>query len=131
MSWYVATGPFDHVVTSILKISNPSAERRLCFKVKTTAPKRYCVRPNSGTIEPKNFVDVQGMSYSVSLLISIFCWSINFLIAYSTLCLEPWRPKTSIHGTTSFVQGVNYETAFPLMARISTTGLLFCHPPYL
>jgi hypothetical protein len=44
-------GPFNDVVTSYLKLSNPS-ERRVCFKVKTTAPKRYCVRPNNGLIEP-------------------------------------------------------------------------------
>lgn len=34
-----------------IKLSNPS-EKRVCFKVKTTAPKRYCVRPNSGLLEP-------------------------------------------------------------------------------
>ncbi|XP_041375649.1 vesicle-associated membrane protein/synaptobrevin-binding protein-like [Gigantopelta aegis] len=44
-------GPFKEVVTAELKLSNPS-EKRVCFKVKTTAPKRYCVRPNSGIIEP-------------------------------------------------------------------------------
>lgn len=47
----VFQGPFDKVVTSYLEISNPS-ERRVCFKVKTTAPRRYCVRPNSGIVEP-------------------------------------------------------------------------------
>lgn len=45
-------GPYSDVVTSYLKLSNPS-DRRVCFKVKTTAPKRYCVRPNNGIIEPK------------------------------------------------------------------------------
>lgn len=40
------------MVTSYLKLSNPS-ERRVCFKVKTTAPKRYCVRPNNGIVEAK------------------------------------------------------------------------------
>lgn len=46
-------GPFNDVVTSHLKLSNPT-DKRICFKVKTTAPKRYCVRPNSGILEPKN-----------------------------------------------------------------------------
>lgn len=46
------TGPFTEVVTSHLKLSNPN-DRRICFKVKTTAPKRYCVRPNNGIVEPK------------------------------------------------------------------------------
>ncbi|CAG2188011.1 VAPA [Mytilus edulis] len=38
-------GPFTDVVTSELKLTNPS-DQKVCFKVKTTAPKRYCVRPN-------------------------------------------------------------------------------------
>lgn len=52
-------GPFTDVVTAELKLSNPS-EKRVCFKVKTTAPKRYCVRPNSGIIEPNQSVSVAG-----------------------------------------------------------------------
>ncbi|XP_022343676.2 vesicle-associated membrane protein/synaptobrevin-binding protein-like [Crassostrea virginica] len=53
-------GPFTDVVTADLKLSNPS-EKRVCFKVKTTAPKRYCVRPNSGIIEPNQSVSVAVM----------------------------------------------------------------------
>ncbi|XP_067121032.1 vesicle-associated membrane protein-associated protein B [Centruroides vittatus] len=53
-------GPFTDVVTSNLKLTNPT-ERRVCFKVKTTAPKRYCVRPNSGIIEPRQAVNVAVM----------------------------------------------------------------------
>jgi len=53
-------GPFTDVVTADLKLQNPS-EKRVCFKVKTTAPKRYCVRPNSGIIEPGQQVNVQVM----------------------------------------------------------------------
>lgn len=47
------SGPFTEVVTSHLKLSNPS-DRRICFKVKTTAPKRYCVRPNNGIVEGRS-----------------------------------------------------------------------------
>lgn len=47
----VFKGPFDDVVTSHLKLTNPS-DKEVCFKVKTTAPKQYCVRPNSGIIHP-------------------------------------------------------------------------------
>lgn len=42
-------GPFDRVVTSYLELNNPT-EEKICFKVKTTAPRRYCVRPNSGIV---------------------------------------------------------------------------------
>lgn len=44
-------GPFTSPVTSILKLTN-SSDKRVIFKIKTTAPKRYCVRPNAGIIEP-------------------------------------------------------------------------------
>lgn len=47
----VFQGPFEHVVTSYLELKNPS-DNRVGFKVKTTAPRRYCVRPNSGIVEP-------------------------------------------------------------------------------
>lgn len=53
-------GPFTDVVTSSLKLTNPE-ERKVLFKVKTTAPKRYCVRPNSGIIEPGAYVTVAVM----------------------------------------------------------------------
>ncbi|PYH95149.1 VAMP-associated protein [Aspergillus ellipticus CBS 707.79] len=50
--------PFDHEVCQILHLKNENAEA-VVFKVKTTAPKHYCVRPNSGRIEPGKQVDVQ------------------------------------------------------------------------
>ncbi|ERE78031.1 vesicle-associated membrane protein-associated protein B-like protein [Cricetulus griseus] len=42
-------GPFTDVVTTNLKLGNPT-DRNVCFKVKTTALRRYCVRPNSGVM---------------------------------------------------------------------------------
>lgn len=53
-------GPFTDVVTATLKLTNPT-EKKICFKVKTTAPKRYCVRPNSGVVDPQGFVEVAVM----------------------------------------------------------------------
>uniref|UniRef100_A0A1I8A4U7 Major sperm protein n=1 Tax=Steinernema glaseri TaxID=37863 RepID=A0A1I8A4U7_9BILA len=52
-------GPFTDVVTSYLQLTNPS-DKPVCFKVKTTAPKQYCVRPNSGVIKAgeKNVISV-------------------------------------------------------------------------
>ncbi|CAL7935768.1 unnamed protein product [Xylocopa violacea] len=45
-------GPFtEKTVTSYIKLTNPSNDK-VHFKIKTTAPRRYCVRPNSGTILP-------------------------------------------------------------------------------
>ncbi|XP_071959359.1 vesicle-associated membrane protein-associated protein A-like [Antedon mediterranea] len=42
-------GPFTDVVISELHLKNPT-ENKICFKIKTTAPRRYCVRPNSGVL---------------------------------------------------------------------------------
>ncbi|XP_039255586.2 vesicle-associated membrane protein-associated protein A-like isoform X1 [Styela clava] len=53
-------GPFKDVVTSTLQLTNPS-EKRVCFKVKTTAPRRYCVRPNSGFVESQATVNISVM----------------------------------------------------------------------
>lgn len=50
--------PFSHEVTQILKLTNNNSDP-VAFKVKTTAPKQYCVRPNSGHIAPGKSVEVQ------------------------------------------------------------------------
>ena len=53
------SGPFTQPVSSVMYLSNPS-ERKVCFKIKTTAPKRYCVKPNSGIIDPSEQVKISG-----------------------------------------------------------------------
>ncbi|KAK7163805.1 hypothetical protein R3I93_007774 [Phoxinus phoxinus] len=62
-------GPFTDVVTANLKLKNPS-EKKVCFKVKTTAPRRYCVRPNSGIIEP-------GATLIISVMLQPFDYDPN------------------------------------------------------
>lgn len=54
----VFEGPFNQVVTSYLELRNPTPDKKICFKVKTTAPRRYCVRPNSGIIEPGKTIKI-------------------------------------------------------------------------
>ncbi|KAI0005633.1 VAMP-associated protein [Xylariaceae sp. FL0662B] len=49
--------PFTVEVSEVLRIRNPNTHP-VAFKVKTTAPKQYCVRPNSGRIEPGKEVEV-------------------------------------------------------------------------
>ena len=52
-----------------MTLTNPS-ERKVCFKIKTTAPKRYCVKPNSGVIDPSDTVQIAGMSkYILELMV--------------------------------------------------------------
>lgn len=41
-----------------LSLHNPTAGR-VAFKVKTTSPKKYCVRPSSGVVEPGATKEVQ------------------------------------------------------------------------
>ncbi|PGH22949.1 hypothetical protein AJ80_02998 [Polytolypa hystricis UAMH7299] len=50
--------PFTQEVSQTLHLRNPHNDP-VAFKVKTTAPRRYCVRPNSGRIEPGKHVEVQ------------------------------------------------------------------------
>lgn len=52
--------PFDSVSDSSLKLTNPS-EKFVAFKIKTTAPQRYCVRPNAGTINPGGDAEIKVM----------------------------------------------------------------------
>ncbi|KAK6348307.1 phosphatidylinositol-binding protein scs2 [Orbilia javanica] len=49
--------PFDRETVQKLYIKNPNPGP-VAFKVKTTAPKQYCVRPNSGRIEAGQDVEV-------------------------------------------------------------------------
>jgi len=53
----VFQGPFTNVVTTLINLTNPT-DKNVCFKVKTTAPKRFCVKPNCGVIEPRGGVGV-------------------------------------------------------------------------
>ncbi|CAF0943190.1 unnamed protein product [Rotaria sordida] len=56
----VFKGPFNVVSTTALKLSN-SGNDRLAYKIKTTAPKRYCVKPNSGFLDPHATTNIQVM----------------------------------------------------------------------
>ncbi|KAJ9066350.1 phosphatidylinositol-binding protein scs2, variant 2 [Entomophthora muscae] len=50
--------PLTVSASETLTLTNPESEP-VAFKVKTTSPKQYCVRPNSGKIEPGEKVEVQ------------------------------------------------------------------------
>ncbi|KAJ7600728.1 PapD-like protein [Mycena floridula] len=52
--------PLTTLVRKSLTITNPNAQP-VAFKVKTTAPKLYCVRPNAGRVEPGESVEVTVM----------------------------------------------------------------------
>ncbi|KAF2077166.1 hypothetical protein CYY_001551 [Polysphondylium violaceum] len=50
--------PFSGVIGNELKLINTS-DHILAYKVKTTAPARYCVRPNTGIIPPGKTIEVR------------------------------------------------------------------------
>lgn len=54
-------GPFTQAVTSHMSLKNPT-DRKILFKIKTTAPKKYCVRPNCGAIDPRTSVEIASKS---------------------------------------------------------------------
>ncbi|CAM2727115.1 unnamed protein product [Rotaria socialis] len=56
----VFKGPFTAVSITALKLSNSGSER-LAYKIKTTAPKRYCVKPNSGFLDAHATTNIQVM----------------------------------------------------------------------
>lgn len=43
---------------STISLYNPT-EKRVAFKVKTTSPDKYCVRPCTGVLDPENSLDLQ------------------------------------------------------------------------
>ncbi|BET00426.1 unnamed protein product [Nesidiocoris tenuis] len=51
-------GPFNLISLTSMKLTNPT-ENHVLFKIKTTAPRRYCVRPNSGLVKPNSTVSIQ------------------------------------------------------------------------
>ena len=67
------TGSYAEVCKTTLRLSNPS-DKRVLFKVKTTAPKSYCVRPNSGIIAQGATQEVDGEGKRGCVL-RVVCWS--------------------------------------------------------
>lgn len=53
-------GPFSRPVSTTMKLQNPT-DQIIQFKIKATAPKRYCVRPNFGSVAPHEYAKVESM----------------------------------------------------------------------
>jgi hypothetical protein len=54
----IKIGPLTRTNKESLFVRNPNPTP-VIFKVKTTAPKQYCVRPNAGRIEGNSEIEVQ------------------------------------------------------------------------
>lgn len=50
-------GPFTKASSAVMTLRNPS-DRKVCFKIRTTALKRYSMKPNSGIIDSLKTVQV-------------------------------------------------------------------------
>jgi hypothetical protein len=50
-------GPFENGSTTVLRLKN-TGDSTVAFKVKTTAPKQYCVRPNCGNVKAYETVEI-------------------------------------------------------------------------
>lgn len=51
-----------------MQLSNPT-DKNILFKIKTTAPKKYCVRPNSGVIEPHGSLGIASKNVKTNQII--------------------------------------------------------------
>ena len=80
-----ASGLFTEPVSVELKLINPS-KKRLSFKIKTTAPKAYTVRPNSGIVGSNDKTAVIGKSYwnnSDLHLQLVVVTAVDFIVAFN------------------------------------------------
>lgn len=86
-------GPLTQLVKRSLQVSNPN-NQPVAFKVKTTAPKQYCVRPNSGRIEPGEKVEVQGERPS------LYC---GLEIEQTLISTKSRSPPTTDEGRATYI----------------------------
>lgn len=54
----VLEGPFNRAVCKKIKVYNPSKNSRVAFKLKTTTPRLFFVRPNVGLVQPGERVSI-------------------------------------------------------------------------
>eukprot|EP01087_Luapelamoeba_hula_P011025 TRINITY_DN2961_c0_g1_i1.p1 TRINITY_DN2961_c0_g1~~TRINITY_DN2961_c0_g1_i1.p1 ORF type:complete len:344 (+),score=55.90 TRINITY_DN2961_c0_g1_i1:68-1033(+) len=51
--------PLNRIITNLVKLHNNNKTQYVAYKVKTTRPNRYCVRPNLGLIAPDDTIELQ------------------------------------------------------------------------
>lgn len=70
-----------------MSLKNPT-DKKILFKIKTTAPKKYCVRPNCGAIEGKSSIEIASKYLWIRRRrFSIF---INSILCCFLVCLQPF-----------------------------------------
>lgn len=82
----------------------------LCVgQVKTTNPKKYCVRPNAGVVLPGSSCNVTG-NISFYLFVSCACWITPSVPIYLTHFFFFWHPNIEVKwiSLTQYIVQCNY-----------------------
>lgn len=87
--------------------------------MKTTSPKKYCVRPNVGIVMPKSTCDFAGMTFYILSSSLSLCYVFTSEYGYHWLieCLTLWIPKLLVAANLELFCGDNCYF----------WGLHFCH----
>ncbi|KAK0464390.1 PapD-like protein [Desarmillaria tabescens] len=99
--------PFSSLVKRTLTITNPNAHP-VAFKVKTTAPRLYCVRPNSGRVEPGETVEVAVMLQAMKEEPPLNAKCKDKFLIQSTL-ITPEKESKALHDIWSVPEGATDE----------------------
>lgn len=114
-------------------LKNPT-DQPILFKIKTTAPKRYCVRPNSGLLEPHNSLEV-GSKWFIAVHWWWFHWPWGTFSWHNAIvisvCLQPFEfDPNEKHRHKFMVQSVvapdgdySVEALVCRIGKISSTNL--------
>lgn len=86
MQQFFISGPFNQAITSHMLLKNPT-DKPILFKIKTTAPKRYCVRPNSGLLDPNNFLEVGSKYKSSDIFFSSKIDNKTYNVGFLSICV--------------------------------------------
>ncbi|TDG44153.1 hypothetical protein AWZ03_009430 [Drosophila navojoa] len=62
----VLEGPFNRAVSKKIMVYNPSKQKRIAFKLKTTTPRLFFVRPNVGLVKPEERVAIDIFVHPIS-----------------------------------------------------------------
>ncbi|KAK0504106.1 PapD-like protein [Armillaria luteobubalina] len=99
--------PLTQLVKRTLSITNPNAQP-VAFKVKTTAPRLYCVRPNSGRVEPGETVEVAVMLQAMKEDPPLNAKCKDKFLIQSTL-ITPEKESKALHDIWSVPEGSSDE----------------------
>lgn len=62
----VLEGPFNRAVSKKIMVFNPSKQKRIAFKLKTTTPRLFFVRPNVGLVKPEERITIDIFVHPIS-----------------------------------------------------------------